>query len=626
MKKIILVLTLSLTLGTHLQAEVKLPAMFSDHMVLQQQKVLPVWGWDTPGSKIIVSLAGQTASATANSESKWQVKLAPLTASARPEILKVSGTTTIEVQDVLVGEVWLCSGQSNMEWPLNRCTNATAAIASSSDSLLRLLVIPKMASDKPMADVKASWTQCDSNSVTNFSGVGYFFGRELRRDLNVPVGLIGSYYGGTPAEAWTDRETLASAPELNAILEAQAKAVAEFDPKKMAEENKKIKADHDAAVAKALAEGKPKPGGGYPKVPPKTDKNRPAGLYDGMIAPLQPFAMRGVIWYQGESNSRQPLLYKKLFPAMIAAWRNQWGEGAFPFLFVQLASYTPMSPEIREAQFLSWQSTTNTAMVVTTDVGNPDNIHPTDKEPVGKRLALTARALAYGQKIEYSGPAYDGMSVRKDHVVISFKHTGGGLVAKGGPLRGFTIAGADEKFVPAEAKIKGKSIEVFSEQVPIPVAVRYNWAGAPDGNLYNRDGLPASPFRTDAWETPLLKTEMKTASTTSASASESVAQRDARMAWWRDARFGMFIHWGVYSVPDGYYQGKPLPGIGEWIMFKAKIPMAEYLLADRKDLAVNQSGNSLNFSLPTKAPDKIASVVCLEIADSIPDGAKNASP
>jgi sialate O-acetylesterase len=384
-----------------------------------------------------------------------------------------------------------------MEWPLNRCTNGVEAVSSSSDAQLRLFVVPRLASDTPMTDVKASWSPCNPNSATNFSGVCYFFGRDLRRDLKVPVGLIGSYYGGTPAQAWTDRQTLAGDPELNSILEAHAKAVAEFDPKKMVEENKKIKADYEAAVAKALAEGKPKPGGGWPKVPPKTDKDRPAGLYNGMIAPLQPFAVRGVIWYQGESNSRQPQLYQKLFPAMIGAWRSRWGEGVFPFLFVQLASYAYMPPEIREAQFNSWQSTTNTAMVVTTDVGNRESIHPTDKEPVGQRLALAARALAYGEKLEYSGPEFDKMSVRKDRAVISFKHTGGGLAAKGGALRGFTIAGPDKKYVPAAAKMNGDTIEVYSDQVPAPIAVRYGWSNLADGNLYNQAGLPASPFRTD---------------------------------------------------------------------------------------------------------------------------------
>jgi len=358
--------------------------------------------------------------------------------------------------------------------------------------------LPHRASDEPQETFDAKWNPCAPASVPGFSAVAYYFGRDLRKSLGIPVGLIGSYFGGTPAEAWTDQTTLAENPELKTILDVQARKEAEFDPVKMEEANRKNQAVYDAALAKASAEGTKQPNG-RPVVllPPKIDHRRPTGLYNGMIAPLQPYALRGVIWYQGEKNNVAPLLYRKLFPAMISSWRKQWGLGDFPFLFVQIAPFKKMEPGIREAQFLTWKSTPNTAMVVTTDVGDAEDVHPRNKEPVGLRLALAARALAYGEQIVYSGPEYDSMSIRENRAVIHFKHIGGGLVSKDGELRGFFIAGADGNFRPAKAEIQGDTVEVFSEDIPSPAAVRYGWANVPDVNLTNKEGLPASPFRTD---------------------------------------------------------------------------------------------------------------------------------
>ena len=472
--------------------------LFSDNAVLQRDRKVPVWGTAAEGEKVIVEFAGQKVESFAK-DGRWKVELQPMPASAEPRTMTIAGNNSVTAKNVLVGEVWVCSGQSNMEWALKDSTGGPEAVAASADPQLRIMRLPHRAGDEPQVTANAKWNECAPNSVPDFSGIAYFFGRELRKELKVPVALIGSYYGGTPAEAWTDLATLVGSPALQKIMADQAKKVAEFDPAKMEAVNKKNTADYEAALAKAEAEGTKKPVKPVVQLPPKIDHRRPTCLYNGMIAPLQPYAIRGVIWYQGENNNGGdgPVLYRKLFPAMIAAWRASWGQGDFPFLFCQLAPHEKMRPEIREAQFLTWKTTTNTAMVVTTDYGNAGDIHPRDKEPVGCRLALAARALAYGEKLEYSGPEFDSMALAHGRAVLRFKHVGSGLMAKGGELKGFTIAGADKKFVSAMAEIKGDSVEAFSDEVPVPVSVRYGWANVPDVNLYNIEGLPASPFRTD---------------------------------------------------------------------------------------------------------------------------------
>jgi sialate O-acetylesterase len=482
-------------------AEVVPNTLFGNNAVLQQGRKVPVWGTASEGEKVSVSFGGQKVE-TVSKDGKWMVWLDPMKADATPKTLTIAGSTnTVTSTNILIGEVWLCGGQSNMEWALAKCTNAAEAIAAASNPQIRLLTVPRSPIDEPQSSTKVTWNECNSTNARSFSAVAYFFARDLHKDLNVPVGLIGSYWGGTPAEAWTDRKTLAGSPVLNAILEKQAKAEATFDPLKLEEENKKITALYEAEVAKAAAEGKPKPGGPRLKLAPKENHRRPCALYNGMIAPLLPYSIRGVIWYQGENNAGEAKLYRTLFPAMIGNWRNVWNQGDFPFLFVQIAPYKGMTPEIREAQLLTWKKTPNTAMAVITDVGNPENIHPTNKEPVGQRLALAARALAYGEKIEYSGPLYKSAQTNGNSMSITFDHTGKGLLAKDGPLKGFVIAGADKAFVPAQAEIKGETIFVSAPEVTNPVAVRYGWTNSPDVNLYNQDGLPASPFRTDDWET-----------------------------------------------------------------------------------------------------------------------------
>jgi sialate O-acetylesterase len=336
-------------------------------------------------------------------------------------------------------------------------------------------------------------------------GVEFYGGGLLFRARFAPgaegTGRVDSLVGGTPAELWTSRAALEANPDLRGVFEEYDRAVKEYPAKLEQYQTNapQLLAKYNTDMKRAIKENKTPPRKPGPPRPPSL----PSGLYNGMIAPLQPFAMRGVIWYQGESNAGRAGQYPTLFSALIADWRRAWGEGDFPFLFVQIAPFRNMKPEIREAQLQAWRNTSNTAMVVTTDCGDANDIHPTRKQPVGARLALAARALAYGEKIEYSGPVFDRMRVAGTNVLLSFTHTGGGLVARDGELKGFTLAGADSKFVPARAVIKGDTVVVTSEQVPQPVAARYGWADVPDVNLYNRAGLPASPFRTDAPEAGL---------------------------------------------------------------------------------------------------------------------------
>jgi sialate O-acetylesterase len=428
-------------------AEVKLHGLFTEGMVLQQGTRVPVWGTADADEKVTVSIQGQEVS-TMPKDGKWRVDLNKLQPGG-PFDMTVKGSNTIEFKNVLVGEVWVCSGQSNMEWSVNGSRNPQDAIKNSKNPMIRLFFTPKTPNNTPQTELgkwngPTKWLECGPTTVPNFTAVGYFFGRDLQKARNVPVGLIQSAWGGTPAEAWTSKAVLESNPALKGMSGSN--------------------------------------------------------LYNGMIRPLIPYAVKGVIWYQGESNAGQAHRYRELFSAMIKNWRDDWKLANLAFLFVQLAPWEPGGknwPELCEAQLQTAQTVPNTAMVVITDVGDRTDIHPKDKDPVGARLALCAQAIAYDEKVTYSGPEYSGMKVDDNKVVLSFKHLGKGLVAKGGPLVGFTIAGADKKFVKAEATIQEDKVIVTSPMVDRPVAVRYGWESFPVVNLWNRDGLPATPFRTD---------------------------------------------------------------------------------------------------------------------------------
>jgi sialate O-acetylesterase len=493
---LVIAITLLTALAPALRAEVKLNGLFCDGAVLQQGAKVPVWGTAKDGEKVTVKFQGQTVSTTAKN-GRWEVWLKPLK-SGGPYTMEVSGENNLTVNDVLVGEVWLCSGQSNMAFQLYRANNAADVIPAARDKELRLFTVPRGDSDSPRTDVTGSWNDTTPESVSNFSAVAYFFGRDLRKVLNVPVGLISSSVGGTPAEAWTAHATLEKDPVLKAILDRQADAVKSYDPAAAAAKHKKDLEKHKEALAVAKAGGTPAPKAPAAPQNPAQSPRRPSCLYNAMIAPLQPYAIAGVIWYQGEGNAGHAEEYKTLFPAMIKNWREVWKQGDFPFLFVQIAPYERMTPEIREAQLISAQKVPRTAMVVTTDVGDKKDIHPTRKEPVGDRLALAARAVAYGEKIEYVSPVYDSMKIKGEDVILTFKHVGGGLVARDGDLKGFTMAGTDGLFAPATARIDGNKVIVSSRTVTAPVAVRYGWDNSPDVNLFSKEGLPATPFRTDS--------------------------------------------------------------------------------------------------------------------------------
>jgi sialate O-acetylesterase len=479
------------------RAEVQPHALFTDGVVFQRGVSVPVWGKAKQGEEVVVEICGQKATAVADLNCNWRVRLEKLEAGG-PFTMIIRGENIISLTNVCVGEVWVCSGQSNMELPLMEAETADHAIPAAHDPLLRLFHTPMCASESPQYNVSTAWQICLPTNVSSFSAVGYFFGRDLRRQLKIPIGLIESDWGGTYAEAWTDRNTLESNPVLCAAFDRFTQAVKHFDPDRARVNYERALLRFNAAVAQAKAAGQPPPRYA-PRVQqnPRDAPNRPAVLFNGMIAPLQPFPIRGVIWYQGEANYEHPKEYQTLFPALIGCWRKTWGCGDFPFLFVQIAPYHLLPPELREAQLVAWHRTTNTAMVVITDHGEATDIHPRAKEPVGQRLALAARAIAYGENIEYSGPLFTKIHIEDHAAVLTFDHIGDGLMAKDGVLKGFMIAGSDKKFVPAEAMIDGDTVVVSSAAVRDPVGVRYGWANVPDSNLFNKEGLPATPFRTN---------------------------------------------------------------------------------------------------------------------------------
>lgn len=480
-----------------LRSEVKLHALFSDHMVLQQGMRVPIWGWASEGEKVTVEFQNQKVSAKAK-DGRWSVKLGKLEPGG-PFTLKVIGNNTVTLQDVLVGEVWIASGQSNMEWPLNRSYQPEAAIAAAANSNLRLFTVPKLKAVAPADNVNAAWKACTPESVPNFSAVGYFFGRDLQKALQVPVGIIHTSWGGSPAEVWMSEKVLAhDAGYKRDIVDAGQSAHQRYQD---------ALAQFKQEKAAAEKEGKP-----FNKQQPGAPW-RPSELYNGMIASIIPYAIQGAIWYQGESNAGRAHQYRSLFADMIENWRADWGQGKFPFLLVQLAPWDkgrkrsleqitaqPVESdwaELREAQTLSTQHLPKVGMAVITDAGDKDDIHPSKKEPVGQRLALAALGIAYDKNIVYSGPTYKGMKVKEGQAIISFDHVGGGLQSDGDELKGFAIAGPDKRFVWAKAAIQGSTVIVSSTEVTAPVAVRFGWSDFPVVNLYNKEGLPASPFRTD---------------------------------------------------------------------------------------------------------------------------------
>ena len=482
-------------------ADVKLPALVGDNMVLQQGKPLTIWGWADPQEKVTVTFCGQTASSVADAGGKWCVKLQPLKCGG-PFEMTLAGKNSITLKNVLIGEVWICSGQSNMQFTVNSVRNSQQEIADANHPNIHLFQVPRVTAQAPVADIKAQWQVCSPQTVGNFSAVGYLFGRDLNKALNVPVGLIDTSWGGTPAEAWTTTESIKADPEYTQLLANWDKTIAGY-PAAM----EKYKADiekwkQDTAAARAA--GKPLPQ--QPRGPQGADSpNRPGNLYNGMIAPLVNYAVAGAIWYQGESNAGRAYQYRKLLPLMVADWRKAWGD-CFPFYIVQLANFMARKwqpaesawAELREAQSMT-AAMPNNGQAVIIDVGEATDIHPKDKQTVGYRLSLIALANVYGQNIEYSGPQYAGMLIEGNKIRLHFTHAVGMCAKDSKFLAGFQIAGADKKWYRASAHIQNGTVLVHSRNVQCPVAVRYAWADNPRCNLYNAAGLPASPFRTDDW-------------------------------------------------------------------------------------------------------------------------------
>lgn len=470
MKQRWLVIVLALAAGgtSVASADVKVPKIFGDSMVLQQQVQAPVWGWAEPGEEVTVSLGETKATAKAGDDGKWSVKI-QTPAAGGPHTLSVKGKNELTFKDVYVGEVWICSGQSNMEWTVQASNNPAEEASNANYPQIRMIKVDHMATDMPQQDIPTQgWKVCNPENVPAFSAVGYFFARHLHNELKVPIGMINTSWGGTICEAWTSGEALAEEPELKTIVERPVNI--------------------DAS-----------------KTPAQQNPNQRSVLFNGMVHPLVPYAIRGAIWYQGESNVRAAAQYRTLFATMIGDWRKRWGQGEFPFLFVQLAPFSYGPPhmalaELWEAQ-LKTLSVPNTGMAVTWDIGDVKDIHPKNKQDVGKRLALWALANTYGKSdLVYSGPLYESMATEGNKIRIKFKHATGGLVSKEDkPLTHFQIAGEDQKFVDAKATIDGETVVVESEQVPDPRAVRFAWHGLAEPNLFNKAGLPASPFRTDDW-------------------------------------------------------------------------------------------------------------------------------
>ncbi|MCP4643670.1 MAG: sialate O-acetylesterase [bacterium] len=506
-------------MATSAYAEIELPTLIGDHMVLQQGQPVKLWGKAAPDTKVKVELAGMTGKGKSGANGVWWITMPPMKAGGPYTMAITAGNSTHRVNDVLIGEVWVCSGQSNMAMVVKSCDNAEVEIAAADFPRIRLFKVPPIVADKPQTACPGQWQICSPETIPTFSGAGYFFGRTIHKTLDVPVGLISSSWGGTPAEAWTSHKTLLKDPDFKPILDRWERVVYEY-PKKMERYEFNL-AEWERKAKRAKEAGKDAPKKPVPPMGPD-HKNRASNLYNAMIHPLTNYAIRGAIWYQGESNAGRAYQYRALFPAMIEDWRAAWDmgrwswwdgegfpfheDGAFPFYFVQLANFRDQQPEpgdsawaeLREAQSMTL-SLKNTGTAVIIDVGDAKDIHPKNKQDVGQRLARNALAKTYGKNVAWSGPVLKGMKRRKGELVLTFDHVEDGLVAKDGPLKGFAIAGEDKTFVWADARIDGNRVVLSASAVSKPVAVRYAWADNPDCNLYNSAGLPASPFRTDEW-------------------------------------------------------------------------------------------------------------------------------
>ena len=506
-------------LSTAACADVKLPALFSDGLVLQQGKPLTIWGWGAADEDVSVRFAGQTQVARTDLDGKWRVTLDPVPANAQPQEMTIAGKNTITLKNLLVGEVWICSGQSNMQWTVSQAGNPQQEIAAANFPQIRMFNVEHVTALTPADDVKGAWKEANPQNVGQFSAVGYYFGRHLHQVLKVPVGLINTSWGGTRIEAWTSRESLNERPcaaqmlsdwdgirtSWDAAAESAkyevAKAEWQSQVKKINEANAKLPADKKQKL----------PAAPRPLEDPTKTPHHPAALFNAMVAPLIPYSVQGAIWYQGESNQKRAFQYQELLPNMINDWRTRWNN-EFSFYIVQLANFGNGQPvskdagvadtwaELQEAQYLTAITLPKTGLAVINDIGEQKDIHPKNKQEVGRRLALWALAKDYGRAdTVFSGPMLKNAMIEGNKVRVQFDHIGGGLKTRdGGELKQFQIAGQDQKWVWAQAKIENNEVIVSSDAVAVPVGVRYAWAAWPEGaNLINAEGLPATCFRTD---------------------------------------------------------------------------------------------------------------------------------
>jgi sialate O-acetylesterase len=477
------------------KAEIKLPAIISDHMVIQQKARVHIWGTASPHEKITVAILKQSVSTQTGENGKWSIWLKPMKAGVSTEMI-ITGKNTITIKDVLIGEVWIGSGQSNMEWSVKQSNNAEAEIANSANPMIRLFLVKHKIADQPVEEAFGEWKVCGPDAVGDFSAAEYFFGRELYKATKLPMGLIESCWSATPGQSWLNKPALEAVPELKYVFDDWNAVLAKYPEAKQRYNEAVEKWKSDSATSKSL-------GVNPPAMPRQPDgpgsKNAPASLYNGMIAPLTPYTIRGVLWYQGEANAYEKTAYpyRYLLQALVNDWRKAWGQGNFPFMVVQLSAFTkhPYWPILRESQAEALKLP-NTALVVTIDIGDSTNAHSKKKQELGYRLSLVARHLAFNEDIEYSGPMFKKAVVKGSTIRISFGHARGLQAKDGGQLTGFTIAGADDKYIAADARVDRQTVVVSNPNITNPVAVRYAWLDWPVCNLINEAELPASPFRT----------------------------------------------------------------------------------------------------------------------------------
>lgn len=509
-----LLLVLALGGTASLRAELKLPAIFGDNMVLQQKLENPIWGWDAPGTEVSVKFGTQTKIAKAGADGKWTLKLDPVPASATPAAISIQGSTARILKNVLVGEVWICSGQSNMQWSVQSCWDADLEIATAKYPQIRLISVPQVGTQEPQQDFRGEWKECSPQSVGNFSAVGYFYGRVLHRALDVPIGLINNAWGGSAAEAWVKREVLEKDPRFQLLM---ANTVKNESVLSKPEAKQKWEADTAAwqkrsdeakKAGKAFAERAPSPPDQWLK-----GNSRPGNIYNGVLLPTIGYGIKGAIWYQGESNAGRAHEYGYLFPKMIEHWREEWKQGDFPFYWVQLADFMAEKAdavqatasswaELRESQTKTQTLVKNSGQAVIIDLGESNDIHPKNKRDVAERLARWALVKDYGMKLPFRSPEFKAAEFAGGKAIVTLDTFGSTLrTVDVSEVRGFVVCGEDKKWTWAQAKIIGKDkVEVSAPSVAKPVAVRYAWSDNPICNLFSTDGLPVTPFRSDSFE------------------------------------------------------------------------------------------------------------------------------